>query len=67
MRSPLLRGLDVRLLQLALSDQGCDIRADGIFGHATARFVRALQRTSELPETGVADAGLVQKLVSMDA
>lgn len=66
-RSPLLRGLDVRLLQLALSDQGCDIRADGVFGNATARFVRALQRTSDLPETGVADAGLVQKLISMEA
>lgn len=66
-RSPLLRGLDVRLVQLALSDQGCDIRADGIFGNATARFVRALQRTSDLPETGVADASLVQKLISMEA
>ena len=57
----------MRLLQLALSDQGCDIRADGVFGNATARFVRALQRTSDLPETGVADAGLVQKLISTEA
>lgn len=65
-QSPLLRGLDVRLVQLALSDQGCDIRADGIFGNGTARFVRALQRTSELPETGVADVGLIQRLVAME-
>jgi chitosanase len=65
-QSPLLRGLDVRLVQLALSDQGCDIRADGIFGNGTARFVRALQRTSELPETGVADTGLIQRLIAME-
>jgi chitosanase len=66
-QSPLLRGLDVRLVQLALSDQGCDIRADGIFGNGSARFVRALQRTNELPETGVADVGLIQKLMAMEA
>lgn len=63
-RTPLLRGLDVRLVQLALSDQGCDVRADGIFGHATARFVRAFQRSSELPENGVADAGVVHRLLA---
>jgi len=62
-QSPLQRGLDVRLLQLALSDQGCDIRADGIFGNASARFVRAFQGTAELPETGVADAALVHRLL----
>lgn len=66
-RSPLQRGLDVRLVQLALSDQGCDVRADGIFGGVTARFIRAFQRSNELPETGVADAGLVQRLISMQA
>ena len=66
-RAPLLRGLDVRLVQLALSDQGCDLRADGIFGNATARLVQAWQRTSDLPETGVADAGLIHRLVSAEA
>lgn len=66
-QAPLQRGLDVRLVQLALSDQGCDIRADGIFGNATARFVRAFQRTSELPENGVADAQLIHRLIAMDA
>jgi hypothetical protein len=29
--------------------------------------VRALQRTSELPETGVADTGLIQRLIAMEA
>jgi chitosanase len=62
-QSPLQRGLDVRLVQLALSDQGCDVRADGIFGSASARFVRAFQRTAELPESGVADPALVLRLL----
>lgn len=65
-QSPLLRGLDVRLVQLALSDQGCDLRADGIFGTATARFVTALQRTHELPENGVADAALIHRLLTLE-
>jgi chitosanase len=65
-QSPLLRGLDVRLVQLALSDQGCAIRADGIFGTASARFIRAFQRSSELPETGSADAALIHRLLGMD-
>jgi chitosanase len=64
-QSPLQRGLDVRLVQLALSDQGCDIRADGIYGNASARFIRAFQRTSELPETGAADAALVHRLLAL--
>lgn len=65
-QSPLQRGLDVRLLQLALSDQGCDITADGIFGSASARFVQAFQRTSGLPQNGAADPGLIGRLVTMD-
>ena len=64
-QSPLQRGLDVRLVQLALSDQGCDIRADGVYGTASARFIRAFQLTSELPETGIADAALIQRLLAM--
>jgi chitosanase len=66
-QTPLQRGLDVRLVQLALSDQGCDLRADGIFGLSTARFVRAFQRTSDLPENGIADVDLIDRLIAMDA
>jgi chitosanase len=62
-RSPLQRGLDVRLVQLALSDQGCDVRADGIFGTATSRLIRAFQRANDLPETGMADAPLIHRLI----
>ena len=65
-RSPLLRGLDVRWLQLALSDQGCDVRADGIFGNVSARFVRAFQRSHELAETGVADWRVIESLLELD-
>ena len=65
-RSPLLRGLDVRWLQLALSDQGCDLRADAIFGNVSARFVRAFQRSHELAETGVADARVIERLLELD-
>lgn len=65
-QSPLLRGQDVRLVQLALSDQGCDVRADGIFGSATSRLIHAFQRTGDLPETGVADAALIHRLLAME-
>lgn len=65
-RTPVQRGLDVRLVQLALSDQGCDLRADGVYGPVTARLVRAFQRTQELPETGAADAALVHRLLAME-
>lgn len=64
-RAPLQRGLDVRLVQLALSDQGCDLRADGIFGNATAKLVRAFQRGHDLPETAVADVTIIQRLAAM--
>ncbi|MEJ8838222.1 peptidoglycan-binding protein [Ramlibacter sp. AN1133] len=64
--SPLQRGLDVRLVQLALSDQGCELRADGVWGPVTARCIRAFQRASELPETGIADAALIQKLLALE-
>lgn len=67
LQSPLQRGLDVRLVQLALSEQGCDIRADGICGSATVRAIRAFQRASELPETGVASADVIHWLLSLDA
>lgn len=59
---PLLRGLDVRLLQLALSDLGADIKADGVFGNGAARCLKELQIARGLPVTGVADIGLVGTL-----
>lgn len=60
---PLPRGLDVRLLQLALSDLGAEIKADGVFGTASARCVKEVQIARGLPVTGVADIALIGTLV----
>jgi chitosanase len=60
----LSRGLDVRLLQLALSERDADIRADGVFGRASAICVANHQRSAGLPITGVADPALVLALAS---
>lgn len=62
-QEPLQRGLDVRLLQLALSNLGADIKADGVFGAASARSVKEAQIARGLPVTGVADVGLIGSLV----
>ncbi len=60
--APLCRGLDVRLVQLALSERGADIRADGVFGRASANCIADHQRSTGLPVTGVADASVVRSL-----
>ena len=62
--SPLVRGLDVRLVQLALSERGADIQADGVFGRASAGHVADFQRANGQPVTGVADRALASMLAS---
>jgi chitosanase len=62
--SPMQRGLDVRLVQLGLSDRGFDIMADGVFGQTSAGRVREFQEASGRPVNGIADAGLISQLVS---
>jgi chitosanase len=64
LQSPLPRGLDVRLLQLGLSDWGADIKADGIFGSHSAECVKAYQSAHGLPATGVADPALIVQLIA---
>jgi chitosanase len=54
-QSPFQRGLDVRTLQLGLSDQGADIRADGVFGQTSVSRLRDFQKAHGLAPTGVAD------------
>lgn len=44
LQSPLLRGLDVRLVQLGLSQSGVDIRADGIFGNGSIAALKRYQQ-----------------------
>jgi chitosanase len=62
LQSPLQRGLDVRLVQLGLSDRGGDIRADGVFGKVSAQCIRQYQEQAGLPITGVADIPLIAQL-----
>ena len=63
LQEPLARGLDVRLMQLGLSRRGMDIRADGVYGQASFKSVRAFQIARGLPATGVADFALISELV----
>jgi chitosanase len=62
--APLLRGLDVRLVQLALSERGADVRADGVFGRASAIGVGEYQRALGVAVTGVANRALVVELAA---
>lgn len=63
-QAPLPRGLDVRLIQLALSDAGKNIKCDAVFGPASATCVREYQAGAGLPATGVVDATLAHRLLS---
>lgn len=62
--APLLRGLDVRLVQLALSERGAAIRADGVFGRASADRVADHQRAIGTSVTGVVDRALALALAN---
>lgn len=64
LQSPLQRGLDVRLLQLGLSDRGMDVKADGIFGQTSQQLIKKYQSAHGLPVTGVADVALIAQLVA---
>jgi chitosanase len=55
--SPLLRGLDVREMQLALSAKGYDIKADGWFGRGTRRHLIQCQLDSGVSNNGTLEAG----------
>jgi chitosanase len=63
LQSPLARGLDVRLMQLGLSDQGADIKADGVFGQTTTKRIKDYQTKQGLPASGVAEPSLIVRLV----
>lgn len=64
LESPMLRGLDVRLVQLALSDHNMDIKADGIFGQTSAKRIKEYQAQSGRPANGVADIPLIAQFCS---
>lgn len=63
LQTPLCRGLDVRLLQLGLSERGIVIKADGVFGQTSAGLLRQYQESQGMPATGVADALLISQLL----
>lgn len=63
LRSPLLRGHDVRRVQLALSLRGVDLIADGVYGQATALRIRQYQQAHGRPANGIATAALIAELV----
>jgi chitosanase len=63
LQTPLARGLDVRLLQLGLSENGIAVKADGIFGQTSVNLLKQYQASAGLPATGVADPVLISRLV----
>ncbi|RJF95743.1 chitosanase [Noviherbaspirillum saxi] len=62
LESPLARGMDVRLVQVGLSERGVDIKADGVFGQTTAKCIKQFQTSHNLPGTGIADISLIAHL-----
>ena len=59
---PLQRGLDVRLVQLGLSDSGVEIQADGIFGQTSTNIVKAWQAQHGWPANGILDLAQIGEL-----
>ncbi|MER2551935.1 MAG: peptidoglycan-binding protein [Thauera sp.] len=62
--TPLARGLDVRLLQLGLSDRGVGILADGIFGRTSFNLLKAWKAQHGLVADGIADPPLIGELTA---
>lgn len=63
--SPLMRGRDVRLVQLALSNPaqlGARIKADGVLGNGTATHLKNFQAAKGLKVDGVAGKDTLQAL-----
>lgn len=60
--SPITRGLDVRLAQLALSGLGYDVLADGMFGRVSRGIVQSFQTDHGLPASGALGIGEFEAL-----
>jgi chitosanase len=65
LESPMLQGLDVRLVQVGLSARGLDVRADAIFGLSSRAAVLAFQELERLPATGTLDMASVARIAAM--
>ncbi|MEO0406836.1 MAG: peptidoglycan-binding domain-containing protein, partial [Cyanobacteria bacterium P01_A01_bin.135] len=66
-RSPYLRGDDVQLCQGALIRRGFSVKADGIFGPASAEVVKEFQQGQGLEPTGSIDEATRQRLLAVDS
>jgi chitosanase len=64
LQTPLARGLDVRLVQLGLSDRHMEILADGIFGQTSVKVIKAWQSQNGRPANGIVDLELLSDLTS---
>ena len=62
LHTPLMRGLDVRLVQLGLSREGVDVKADGVFGKGSMMAVKNYQAANNLPVTGTLDPSLIRDM-----
>lgn len=65
LQSPLCRGADVRLVQLALSLDGVNVTADGILGDGTRQALSEYQKRKDLPQTGTLEAAQVAALAQL--
>jgi len=65
LQTPIQQGLDVRRVQLGLSQAGLEILADGMWGRVSTRVLQTWQAQKGLPATGVADPSLVMMLAAL--
>lgn len=64
LQTPMLKGQDIRLVQLGLSEMGIDVRADAVFGKGSRDAVIALQQREGLPQTGTLDQAAVATIAA---
>ncbi|MDR7294775.1 MULTISPECIES: peptidoglycan-binding protein [Roseateles] len=64
LQQPMLKGLDVRLVQVGLSEHGFDVRADALFGAGLRNAILAWQMREGLPLTGTLEAATVLALAA---
>ncbi|MGB4205992.1 MAG: peptidoglycan-binding protein [Bacteroidales bacterium] len=62
-QTPLLKGRDVRLLQLGLSCNGIDVIADGVFGTASLSAVKLYQSQNGLNVTEKVDVQVILQII----
>jgi chitosanase len=64
LQTPILAGLDVRLMQLGLAKLGYGVLADALFGRGSVIALKAYQTDQSIAATGAADPALVSSLAA---